>query len=247
MGLDTDTAGVNNDEVEHVDSIATPTAPTEEKVSSIAPESPAAPESKIPPKPDPLKIMQDMVREQEEHAKKSKDEAKARADELAAVEKEKKRIRSEMGKPPTEEQLEAQRQGKEHIDEERLNQFFAQLPVVTVVDWEDHDKIVRMPGKVYAARTSAMEDFNGTGDFALAWGDKSWILVDLTAAEKPEALAEKFAAEDRGGPRVLKIKSRTLEEAALGGIYAQQKVVLAIKDMVTRYKEDRLQKPRSRI
>ncbi len=235
-GPDTDVA--DSADVERIDSIITP---AEEQVSSIAPES------NIQTKPDPLQIMQDMMREQEERRKRSQEAAKVRTAELSADEKEKKRVASEMGKAPTKEQLESQRQGSEHIDEERLNQFFEKLPVVSVVDWEGHDKIVRMPGKVYAARTSAMEDFNGTGDFALAWGEKSWLLVDLTAAEKPEALAEKFAAEARGGPRVLKIKSRTLEEAALGGVYAQQKVVLAIKDMVTRYKEDSLQKPRSRI
>ncbi|OGC59183.1 hypothetical protein A2380_02055 [candidate division WWE3 bacterium RIFOXYB1_FULL_43_24] len=216
--------------------------PVEEKISSIAPAS-------APSKPDPREMIQSMIEEQEGRRKKSRFEAKERSSKLTEKEQEEKRVRAQIRekKGPTEQQLNEWRVEFGHEGEKRLLEYLSKVPVVSVVDWEGHENIVRMPGKVYVARISALEDFKGTGDFALSWGDKEWLLVDLTVSTNPEILAKKWAKEKNGGPRVLNINYNTLSNASLGAIEDQNKVIEAIKGMVSDYKEERLQRTVSRL
>jgi len=212
-----------------------------EKVTSIVPVSPVQ-------KPDSFQLMQSVLADQEARRKQSAKKAEDRKMKLESEKREEARIRKEIreGTGPSEKKLDEWRTEIGHEAEEKLLEYFMKIPVVTVVDWENHEKEVQMPGKVYVARVNAMQDWSGKGDFALSWG-KEWILVDLTISNDSRVLAEKFEKERNGGPRVLKISRTTLNNAALGGEYYQDKVVSALREMVVAYKEDRLHKPQNRL
>ena len=235
--METDYVDNTSDEI----AVATP-EPEREEVSSIAQTAGDQP-------PDYGEIMHDMLKAQEARREHSRSEAENRTKQLALFYDEEKKVKSEIkeGKGPSEEKVEEWRREYGHEGEKKLLEFLTKVPVVSVIDWEEHEKELRMPGKVYVARITAFEDFKGKGDFVLSWGNKEWLLVDLTVATDPEILAEKYEKEKNGGPRVLNIGYGTLWNAAQGAEYDQNRVVEAIHSMVIAYREDRLQKNQSRI
>ncbi|AHB40436.1 MAG: hypothetical protein ACD_25C00183G0002 [uncultured bacterium] len=205
-----------------------------EKVTSIVSDNPVRGS-------DPVQLMHSLVADQENRRRQSAKKAKDRAEKLQSENEEEKRVKREISEStgPTEKKLSEWRREFGHKEEEKLLEYFMKIPVVTIVDWENHEREVQLPGRIYVARVNALRDWNGEGDFALSWG-KEWLLVDLTTSNDSKALAEKFDKERNGGPRVLKLDPETLNNAVLGGVYYQDKIVRAIRDMVAAYKDDRL-------